>query len=133
MIEWKDEYSVGVEAIDKDHKTLITLVNRYLTESERKPAVLVHRLFRDLENYTNYHFHREEGLMAKCGYDGLEEHKRRHEEIRATLKAFSDKVTHKFSAEDQAELRAFLSSWLLDHVLKEDFKYRDAMTKLDSA
>jgi len=127
MIEWKDEYSVGVASIDKDHKTLITLVNRYLKESQNKPAILVHRLFRDLENYTDYHFEREEGLMAQCGYEGLEEHKQRHNDIRATLKDFSDKVTGRFSKQDEADLKAFLKSWLLEHVLKEDFKYRAAM------
>lgn len=127
MIEWKDDYSVGVASIDKDHKTLITLVNRYLKESQGKPAILVHRLFRDLENYTDYHFEREEDLMAQCGYAGLEEHKQSHNEIRATLKEFSDKVTGRFTKQDEEDLKAFLKSWLLEHVLKEDFKYRDAM------
>jgi len=131
MIEWKDAYSVGVEIIDKDHKVLISLVNRYLEESANKPAILVHNLFRDLENYTHFHFKREEDLMAQGGYEHLEEHKRQHEIIRQKLKDFSDKSTHRFSQDEEDAFRQFLSTWLLEHVMGEDFQYKDCLAKLN--
>jgi len=131
MLEWQDSYSVGVESIDNDHKTLFKLLSRYLEASQHISPVLVHNLFRDLKNYTNFHFDREEDLMAQCDYENLEEHKKQHASIRVLLENFSENITKRGSKEDEEEFKNFLKSWLVQHVLVEDFKYRESMKKLD--
>ncbi len=131
MLEWNDSYSVGVDAIDKDHQILFTLLGRYLEESKSKSPVLIHNLFRDLQNYTNFHFDREEDLMARCEYENLEEHKKQHQAIRDKLKNFSDNITKRSSDEETEQFQLFLSSWLLNHVLSEDLKYKESMAKLN--
>jgi len=131
MIEWKDEFSVGVPVLDEDHKVLISLVNRFLEAFETTPSFMITNLFRDLERYTVFHFDREEEFMAKCGYEGLEEHKRQHAALCETLQGFSEKMIRLMSDEEKNEFKNFLHTWLYEHILGEDFKYRESMQKLD--
>lgn len=76
-IAWKQEYSVGNEAIDADHQGLFDLV-RELAEADITDGLLNSILVR-LENYAAGHFSREEALMEKMGYPGFEEHKKQHQ------------------------------------------------------
>lgn len=130
MLEWKESYSVGVDVIDKDHKILVTLINRYLEESRNQSPIMVHNVFRDLKNYTGFHFDREESLMAQCGYEHLEEHKKQHDAVRELLEDYSRKVTRGASKEDVENFKDFLTLWLFNHVLVEDFKYKECMSTL---
>ena len=131
MIEWNDSLSVGVTVIDDDHKTLIDLLNRYLQALETKKTLVVEEVFRELEHYTHYHFAREEELMAQCGYEQLDDHKHRHEVLCDSLRDYYNDVLWGADAEQEAEIIAFLNSWLTEHIMGEDFQYRECMAKLN--
>ena len=73
---WKDEYSVGIEAMDDDHKKLLNLINQlqtavhYYTGKEFEEKALD-----ELVDYTKTHFKREELLLEENDYADLEAHK----------------------------------------------------------
>ena len=81
-VQWKPEYSVGIEVIDKDHQKLLSLINQFQTavnyrtgeefEKEALDAVL---------DYTKTHFKREEDLMEEHGYPDFEAHKALHRKM----------------------------------------------------
>lgn len=131
MIEWVECLSVGVTVLDDDHKVLIDLVNKYANAVSRGSVLEVHAVFRELEHYTHYHFKREEELMEQCGYESLDEHKHHHEKLAMQLKAYQEDFAWNAMSGSADEIKKFLQSWLFCHVMQEDFRYREAVGKLN--
>lgn len=120
---WKDDYSVGIEAMDNDHKKLLHLINQlqtavnYYTGREFEQKALD-----ELVDYTKTHFKNEEELMAQHGFDDLEAHKLQH-------KQFIDKVNALVKEyEENADVTIvdalnFLKNWLVKHINGTDKEY----------
>lgn len=123
LIEWKDEYSVGIEAIDNDHKKLLNLLNQVntaydyaMSENYEKEAL------DDLINYTKYHFDREEQLMEAHDYPDLEAHKLQHKNMIEQV----DKFVERYNKEGHECLHMisdFLTQWLINHINGTDKAY----------
>lgn len=117
-IQWTESMSVGVEALDNDHKHLIHLING-LHYSDTGFV----ELFNDLLDYVGGHFEREEAHLEAIGYPGLDGHRVQHD-------LFADRVSdmlkqyraNGFSDDDQT-VADFLWTWLKGHILIEDQKY----------
>lgn len=128
-IEWKPEYSVGNDAIDADHQGLFALVQE-LANADITGGFLDGILVR-LEAYTEGHFEREEALMQKIGYPGFEEHVQAHrafvEWLAAVQKTYRRAAESPFLIGDM--VNDFLESWLVEHILEEDMRYRDFIRK----
>lgn len=129
-VAWTDEMSVGVEVLDEDHRNLVDLINRYLAAITEDDLLLIHDVFRELERYTHYHFAREEALMAQCGFSGLDAHKRKHEVLTNRLRDLFEDVMWDSRIAADGEVRTFMESWLMEHILKEDFGYRKCLATL---
>lgn len=122
---WKNDYSVGVEALDFDHKLLFSLINQ-LDDAidDHQNAEVVGSVLGVLAEYTRFHFAREEMLMAKGGYPDLTKHHKGHDAL--TLRVGELKT--RFAARDvgaATATRDFLAEWLTQHILREDLAYRD--------
>lgn len=127
FIEWDPSYSVGTPVLDADHKKLFEILNRIYDawQSHAPSKAELDVLFDELLDYTDGHFSREEGKLAARDYPDLDRHHAEHERLRELVLAFRsrhlagqqpDKLT-----EDMAK---FLKSWLVEHILGEDMKYR---------
>ncbi|GHE83962.1 bacteriohemerythrin [Thalassotalea profundi] len=123
LIKWKDEYSVGIEAIDNDHKKLLNLLNQVntaydyaMSESYEKEALT------DLVNYTKYHFEREEKLMAENDYPELETHKLQHKNMIEQVDQFVERY-NKEGHECLHIISDFLTQWLINHINGTDKAY----------
>src|SRR3989339_1805386 len=82
-IEWKKEYSVGVEEIDDQHKYFISLLNDlYDAIIAGKSRAELNELFLYLADYAEKHFATEERYFDEFGYEGTVEHKAKHQEMR---------------------------------------------------
>ena len=84
LIEWKRHYSVGVKAVDHEHRELIDLINRLheeLLAGTSSPAVtaFLGEIFRSI----SAHFALEERFMLEHRYDQFAEHKQAHEQLLA--------------------------------------------------
>lgn len=81
-IEWKDSYSVGVPAVDHEHRELIDMVadlQRALLTGA--PEEEVERALGELMRGISAHFALEERFMREQGYDQLAQHKADHERL----------------------------------------------------
>jgi hemerythrin-like metal-binding protein len=124
-VDWKDEYSVGIESIDRQHKKLINLINMlqtsvdYSTGEEFEQECLA-----AVVDYTKTHFVYEEGLMSKYGYPDFEAHKAQHQKM-------IDKVNDILAAYEEHPERAmkdaldFLKQWLIRHINGTDKQYSE--------
>lgn len=127
FIEWDPSFSVGSLGLDNDHRQLVAILNRIYDawESHNPDAAELNRLFDELLDYTDGHFLREEGKLSARGYDDLDNHHAAHERLREMVMAFRSRHLAGTQPEMMtAEMAKFLKSWLLDHILGEDMKYR---------
>lgn len=115
---WNEDLSVGVEAIDSDHKILIELLNKVsdpvLSHTE------VSEVLTELLNYTVGHFKREEAVMAACGYPNLAEHMKIHHLLAAKATLLAEEWSESEKPEVVEQLLDFLRAWLVKHIMEED-------------
>jgi hemerythrin len=128
MIEWNPGFSVGVESLDADHRMLISLLNQ-LDEAVRhgEPRETVRRVLDGLLDYSDYHFAREEALMAACAYPDLEAHKRTHRTLRAQVADIRERYVRNPETIHAREVLIFLKNWLSAHILGRDKLYQPFM------
>ena len=125
LVEWKESYRTGHEEMDGDHRRLIDMINTvYDAWAAGRELGSLTILFDQLVAYTDDHFRREEALLEAREYTRLPEQKAEHARLRDQAMAFRDR----YLAEDDpslfnSEVRAFLRSWLMGHILTEDLKY----------
>jgi len=123
-IIWKDEYSVGVDQMDEQHKKIIAMINRLIREQKVvTEAETIAKLLTDMTDYTREHFRAEEYLMSEYGYPRKDHQVKRHQE-------FIKKTMEFCSASNvgpnilSVALLEYLSTWLVDHILTEDMQYK---------
>jgi hemerythrin len=91
LLQWKDQYSVGNEAVDYEHKELIDLINRLHAEFAKSgTGSSVEAFFGDLLKGISAHFALEERFMLERNYDQLAQHKADHERLIDELRDMMD-------------------------------------------
>ena len=122
-VEWKDEYSVGIDSIDQQHKKLLNLINQLQTAVDYSTGEEFERdALDELVAYTRTHFSYEEGLLQQNDYPGFEPHKAVHEKM---IKKVEDVLSEYEQDHDAAMSNAveFLKDWLINHINGTDKEY----------
>jgi len=126
--KWDDGMSVGVEAIDNDHKNLLALVNKINNAINNGGTdVIIGEIFQKLEDYAKQHFSREEALLEQCHYDDLENHKKQHQTFIDKIPALKDKLLNTDSIGVAQEVSLFLTNWLMNHIVVDDMSYAQSV------
>ncbi|MDR1888336.1 MAG: bacteriohemerythrin [Zoogloeaceae bacterium] len=121
--KWSDEYSVGIDEIDEQHKTLFTLINRlHQAIMHREGSAACVGILNELVDYTRIHFSLEQTLMRVGGYPEYEKHCGLHKALVDEVEALQQKIASGQAA-ISFELLQFLRNWLTRHILGEDMKY----------
>jgi len=125
QFEWKQEYSVSNDAVDKDHQAFFALARSFHTEGIT--AERLNEVFMALEDYANGHFAREEALMKAINYPDFDAHAEQHRKFIAWLSHTRQTFHHHDETPQQIGERVFefLEKWLVNHILKSDMRYRD--------
>jgi hemerythrin len=123
FIKWNSRYAVNVEEIDRQHQTLIGLINTlYDAMNVGKGKDVLGPVLTEVVDYTAYHFNSEERLLRQDAYPEYERHKKEHDDLTAKARALKqefDSGNHKLSI----DVMLFLSNWLNLHILEEDKKF----------
>ena len=128
LMQWDEKMSVGVIELDADHKELIKVINQLgtIAEDQARQSAIRQSLFA-LLRYAEYHFAREEKVMAACQYPEIGEHKLEHrdfvERINHLHRRFDEDPEEAAAIVNEA-LLSFLRDWLKHHILVEDMAYR---------
>ena len=120
LITWKDEFSVGVAAIDLEHRELIELINGLDAAMEEfaTQATVVETLG-EIYARISAHFALEEKIMREAGYDGYATHKQDHELLLDALLDVIDRVDDA-GRYDRAGLSRSLDAWFSGHFRTHD-------------
>lgn len=122
-IEWNESYSVGIEAIDRQHKRLVEIINNLnelIAKGEKAYEANYSSVFEELLKYTEYHFsYEEDEFIDKFQYHSADIHKATH---RSFVRGLNDKLAQSNVAtlEVGKQLYKNLSTWLLNHIAKAD-------------
>ena len=120
FIEWNENLSVGVPAMDEHHKKLVGLINQlHSAMRSGQGNTVVGPALEELANYTQYHFSAEEKLMEQHRCAGLPEQQEAHGKL---IAAVSD-VRQKLAAGHQGvslEVLTMLKDWLVNHIQRKD-------------
>jgi hemerythrin len=123
-MEWDNDFSIGIESLDEQHKTLLQMANDLVTSAEccdRSQGVYLQIIMRKLIVFVRNHLYTEEMLMKTTGYPSLSEHREKHEE-------FLNKILNlnkiKMGVDNEPDkLASLLHDWALSHIATMDNQF----------
>ncbi len=129
MIEWNEKYSLDVPEIDEDHKKLIDIINKAVLSKEHddNPAELK-EVLNEMRKYAQTHFGKEELYMIRFKYPEYQYHKEEHFNFITKIDAYENGLINADHG-IASEILAYLSEWLINHIMKTDKKLVDCFRK----
>jgi hemerythrin len=122
LIEWKEEFKTGIEAVDYEHETLVALLNElYANLGADASHDQIQDFLGEVHARIAAHFALEEKMMREVGYDQYVEHKTDHDRLLDEIRDIMDRhAEHDYEGYDD-RLATHLRHWFVEH-----FKTRDA-------
>ena len=122
-IVWSDDFLIGIEEIDYEHRCLIDDINKLHGQ------LLGHVDMDQIEDTLGSiharmqaHFALEEYVMVSHGYPHYPEHKAEHERLLDEYTEFMTKFERRPNLSDQEAIEGTLRQWIVDHILTSDKK-----------
>ncbi len=127
-LRWSEELSVGLDSLDEDHQLIVDLLARVQQAAAAKePSSIVAAYLDFLTDYTAYHFHREELVLAACSFPELKAHRRAHQAAVDRLSELRARHQEQPTEQTLRELVGWVEGWVHDHLIQEDAQYVDAI------
>lgn len=124
QFEWSEDFKIGVDIIDKEHRRLFKIINKLfaLKEEENNGQWACQEGIKFFKGHAVKHFEDEEDYMASIGYKGLEQHRRIHKSFREnTLPTLEQELEQTgYSADAVDHFLGVCAGWLIGHTLTED-------------
>ena len=130
LTEWTNTMSVGIDMLDRDHQKIFGLIREMYTLMEAgtgQATGVVEAAIREVIDYTDYHFRREELLMEVCDYPYLENHRQVHEMMKERTAGFLKVYQHDRTAFLPEKFIRFMEDWWTDHIMGMDKGYQSWM------
>ena len=120
----KEEYKIGVELIDEQHKKLFELADKaYMLLKDAfsldKYDKIV-EIVEELKEYTIFHFKSEEEYMESINYKRLFTQKIEHEKFIKALDGIDLRHLDQNQDDSLVKMLNFLNEWLTEHILGND-------------
>ena len=123
-INWSEEFSVGIQSIDNQHKKLVAIIKTlHDAIADGEASEILGKIFDELLDYSRHHFSYEEELFKWYGYPDAEHHKKEHVELANHLARLRRKMEEGDNFMGEVLLLKFLRDWLLNHIMKSDKQY----------
>ncbi|CAA6606516.1 Putative hemerythrin-like protein [Rhodospirillaceae bacterium LM-1] len=120
-MQWDDALEVGVPSIDEDHRNIVTWVSDLQEMGAYSfPHKTLVYVFDSLVDYVSIHFRREESAMTACSFDGLEPHRKAHEEFEQIIHKVRHQLLENADFIFENETFEFIFDWLLTHISQVD-------------
>ncbi|MBU1425092.1 MAG: hemerythrin family protein [Gammaproteobacteria bacterium] len=125
-LEWKDGLSVYIPEIDAEHREFIRLING-LNEAiiGRMDVEIVKKCMHAILDDAIRHFAHEEDLFREWGYPETDEHAIKHIQVVQALNEIMGHFERGGVEYEWIEAGLKVKEALIQHLLKEDMKYRD--------
>jgi len=120
---WNKTFETGLPTVDQQHRRLVELINQLgelLLENKIELNGL-EKVFKELVDYTQYHFSEEEELSRQAGVDHrhVDYHVKKHEEFLQEVVSLHASISVE-KPDSVKFLYNFLINWLAYHILGMD-------------
>ena len=130
---WNENYLVGNEIVDKDHKEIFGMVDRLLEDDFEGRPDKIKTVVGFLADYVGRHFKNEEKLMVESGYRRMAEHIKQHQDFVKTVEAFVAKIEGDLDNINLSmQVNEVIVDWLAEHVMISDKAMIDHYKKWSS-
>lgn len=132
VVEWSAPFSVGHEAIDRDHQRLFAILNQIWQDKQAGNRLVLETALDELMHYTCSHFAREEEYMIDFGYPGYAAHREAHQSFAAQIESLRWEYLHGLRKNIHDDLLDHLWHWLMDHIVEADKRFSHFIAGLGS-
>ncbi|MBL4823111.1 MAG: bacteriohemerythrin [Colwellia sp.] len=127
---WNEGMSVGIDAIDEDHKQIIAILAKLTSADHGETSKqTINAIFTELEHYVSLHFAREEALLEQICYADITAHKASHQNFIEQLPLLKQQWLTEDCLACSEKITTFLHQWLVKHILVEDLDYVSSVYK----
>jgi hemerythrin len=128
LLEWRDEFRIGIAEVDHEHRELIGLINSLhgrLVEPGQGAGVS--EFLGELHAQISAHFALEEKVMRSRHYAHFADHKQDHERLLDEIREIMD-AYELHGRYDAGALAAALDTWFGEHFRKRDARLHAALS-----
>jgi len=122
-LNWIGELSIGVEALDREHRVLAQAIDELhsavMKDDQRS---LIGPLLRKVVDITRSHFSSEEAMMTAEKYPGLVLHLFKHQDLLQQVEALAARVKRGGFTLNEHWL-IFLRDWFSAHIQDDDLQF----------
>jgi hemerythrin-like metal-binding protein len=123
LVQWKEDYSVGVKQIDGQHQKWIEILHD-LHEAMKvgKGREVIGEILERVKDYVQLHFATEERLLKNADYSDFDNHKRIHDSF---VKQIAEIIEQHKSGNSFVTVKVgnMLNDWLVNHITRIDKQY----------
>jgi len=123
LIQWTEDFCLGHQELDAQHKKWVDIYNnahdRMMDPECGDFASTGIDMLREMLEYSETHFAREEEIMADFGGPELTRHKKIHQAFAGEIKCMIRDMTSGTLVLN-SEIIKRIENWLCHHILKED-------------
>jgi hemerythrin-like metal-binding protein len=120
LLEWRDEFRIGLEEVDQEHEELIGLINAlHAALGGERAGERVEAFLGEIYAGISAHFALEEKNMRNRRYDALAEHKADHERLLDVLRDLMDEQADGAVLDDERFAQR-LADWFSEHFRTHD-------------
>ena len=123
---WTESHSVGVEAIDDQHKRLLALADGLFEAiMDGKGHDVLLGVLQELREHAHCHFTYEEDLLREHGYpeEAIQAHAKEHAALTLQVDEFIESASPESETLD-IEVFDFLRDWTSEHLSRTDMQYK---------
>jgi len=120
LMEWREEFRIGIAEVDHEHREMIELINALHEEAlQGDSAEAIATALGEINMRIGAHFALEEKNMEQLRYAGYPAHKADHEQLLDEIAGIMDEVveTGRYEA---AGMSARMSAWFGEHFRTHD-------------
>ena len=123
VFPWNDNFSIGIEDIDRQHRNLVDLLNELTVTLIQDNEAELTKVFEELAAYADYHFKAEEAIWQEY-FTVDDKWYREHYETHASflpqaIRIKEEMADQPLSASIEKIVR-FLINWLASHIIDSD-------------
>lgn len=122
LLEWRDDFTIGIEEVDHEHREMIGLINAlYAALGDDRSSERVEGFLGEIYAGISAHFALEEKVMRARHYGSLTEHKSDHERLLDDLRDLMDEQASG-AILDEERFAARLAQWFSGHFGTHDVR-----------
>ena len=129
LLEWRENFSIGIAEVDHEHRELIGLINSlHAALGDERAGEQVEAFLGEIFADIAAHFALEERVMRERRYGALAGHKADHERLLDQLRDMMDAQAEGAELDD-ARFGGQLAEWFSGHFRTHDARFHHSLAR----